>query len=204
MWYRAFWGKSIVGKQIGFVADYCRVCHDIRAFSVKRVSKAEHVFFIPLERGRLLEHRQTCRECGVESSCQRGKFLQIAKVCDPSIERLIEETFPGVHQAYADRMAQEREAVTVEPGDERDKRDALMMEAFHIAESRFRGGSPAEGIRLLVVALRPLNPTEDEIRDCLRYFRRMRRKIGTQLRTATVMDELFPERRKEGGRKYDY
>jgi len=37
------WGKKIVYRKLGFVADFCPICRGPRAFELKRVGSASHL-----------------------------------------------------------------------------------------------------------------------------------------------------------------
>ena len=204
MWYLVVWGKREREKHLGYAADFCQLCRKIRAFTIKRVRRAGHIYFIPVERGTFLENRQTCTTCQTTRQCHLGTYTRIASSFDGSIERLIRETFPAVEDVYAERIEFENQiasgAGTV---DSKLRREAL-MEGFSLASPHFEHGSGLEGRRLLTRTLKPFDPTAEEIRECLQHFRRNGARIGTKLRTADVVNSLAEEAGKTKPDAYDY
>lgn len=204
MFYFLIWGSAPIETPIGFAADFCFVCRKITAFSVNRVSKAPHIFFIPVGSGKTLGHTQTCQTCRATADCECSRFAQLDHPFDEDLERLAAATFPTIRQDFSERLAIEEriaaDADTLEP----EVRRKLLMEPFQMAARHYEHGIGARGLHLLVIALRPLHPRETEIRECLTHFRKTRARIGRRLRTAHVMERLYEDTAGRAPGGYDY
>src|SRR5258706_9118781 len=40
------WGKKRVTKSLGYVADFCPLCRDVRTFELVRVGLAGHIYYL--------------------------------------------------------------------------------------------------------------------------------------------------------------
>lgn len=204
MWILVFWGTREREKRLGYVADFCPVCRKIRAFEVTRVSTASHIYFIPLERGTFLEHRQKCRSCFTAFTSHLGRYRAVTPNLQGSMESLVTETFPSIHEVYRERLEIEERVKSGGSASDLELRKQMLMEVFHLAYPHFEEGIGTEGRRILARGLKPLEPTEDEVRECLQHFRQFRCRMGARLRTAEVMSSIRPEERKSVPGQYEY
>lgn len=194
------WGRRRIAKTLGYVADYCVVCRKITKFEVIRTTIANHIFFIPIETPTLLGTMQSCQKCAAEFDFTPDRFKSLAKHSFRSVDELSTITFPSVYETFRERLEIERQ-LKIDPNSiDPQIRAELMMEVFRLALAHCREGSRSEGMRLLIIALRPLNPTADEIRDCLVHTHR----LESGVRTADLMRHLFPERFPVAPGTYDY
>lgn len=204
MWILVLWGKREREKHLGYAADFCHLCRKIRAFAIKRVRLAGHIYFIPVERGTFLEHRQTCITCQTTRECHPGTYVHLSSSLEDSVERLIEKTYPSVGELYKDRIEFENQVMAGASPLHAKMRMETLMDAFCLASAHFEKGSGLEGRRLLAHALKPLNPTEEEVRECLQHFRRNGARMGARLRTAEVLKSISQEDSRAKPDAYDY
>lgn len=101
------WGKSIKRQKLGFVADYCAVCRDLRAFKVNRVGSASHIYYISFGDGDLVGYERTCQSCNTAFEAAPDTYTGMSKVARPGNE-LISETFPNYYTAYRELIERER------------------------------------------------------------------------------------------------
>lgn len=57
------WGQQNNEKKLGYVAEYCTNCRQVRAVKILRVSRVWHVYYIPLGAGTVLGYDGVCRKC---------------------------------------------------------------------------------------------------------------------------------------------
>jgi hypothetical protein len=101
------WGKTIKRQKLGFVADYCALCRDLRTFEVKRVGQASHLYYISFGEGELLGYERTCQDCRTVFETVPDHYRSMARDRRPPVE-LITETFPNYYSAYQDEIAAEK------------------------------------------------------------------------------------------------
>ena len=165
---------------------------------------AAHFWFIPTERGRFLSNRQTCQACHTARICHLGQFQRPTPSAGDSIDELLEKTFPSLRQVYGSRLALEETIAADAAKLDAATRAQMIAEAFDLAEPHFTGGYGHEGRRILAFTLRPLWPSEEEIRACLQIYRKRRSPMGRRLRTAEVMAALYPESKPASRENFDY
>lgn len=201
MWFLIVWGRRQREKHLGYAADYCPICRKVEAFEILEKRHGAHVWFIPVEKGRLLGHAQICGGCQTESESFLTKFRSVSGFRGKSLDALISKTNPDVREANAERLAL---ADRLASGVDETTRQRLMMEAFALAEPHFRGGYGHQGRRILTVALRPLQPKEEEIRACLERYRQTGSRMGARVQTEEVMVSIYPETEVKDPNKFSY
>jgi hypothetical protein len=137
-----FWGTKAVIRKLGYVADFCPICREIRGFQVSRIGRAGHLYGLSFGEGQLVGHQKTCSHCGVELKADAAIYKDIPKkLQDAGTTQLINTTFPDIRQYYADRLSLE-DQLTRQPGKiDAQTRLALVKEPFlllaPIVEKRF-------------------------------------------------------------------
>lgn len=101
------WGKTIKRQKLGFVADYCSVCRDLRTFQVKRIGSASHVYYISFGEGDLVGYERICGVCSTPFETAPDTYSGMSKDSRPATE-LVSETFPNYYKVYDDVIARER------------------------------------------------------------------------------------------------
>jgi hypothetical protein len=201
MFFFAIWGKKKTETSLGVAADFCPICRKIAPFAIKRVGVAAHLYFIPLHEGEFRGHSQTCLSCGTRLPSDPTRFVRLVKFADLPLERLIDATFPSIRDQLSERLALEERIAADPRGMDEETRCATLLDAFHIASEFFDNRDSDGGLRVLAKALRPLEPSEEEVRAGLNHFRSKGAKIGLKLRTEQVMKTL---RHKPSVHDFDY
>jgi FimV-like protein len=101
------WGEKEVRRRLGYVADFCPLCRDLRAFEVNRLGIAGHIYYITFVEGRLAGYRMTCQVCRTEFQCEPETYATLARESAPPL-RLAATTFPGWRRKRAPELAVER------------------------------------------------------------------------------------------------
>jgi hypothetical protein len=198
------WGRRLREKHLGYVADYCRVCRKILAFEVIEQRMANHIWFIPIERGRIVRNAEICSGCQTDCDCYLGRFKSVSRSARGPLDSLIERTQPNVREANKERLAVAELLTTGSDGIDAKARLHLMMEAFSLAEPHFRIGYGHQGRHILAVALRPLWPNVEEIRACLERYRSSGSRMGAHLRVEEVMVSIYPESEVKDPNRFSY
>jgi hypothetical protein len=101
------WGKTIKRQKLGFVADFCPVCRDLRTFKVNRVGSASHVYYISFGQGDLVGYERICGVCSTPFEADPNTYSGMADKSRPASE-LISETFPNYSTVYRALLERER------------------------------------------------------------------------------------------------
>lgn len=165
------WGKKYVYSRLGYVADFCHLCREVRAFELTRVGLAGHFYYISLTQGDLVGHERKCKTCGTEFNCKPEIYARPSKELLP-VRELIRLTFPNLATYHAARFALEKAIRDPFKKISAADRLALIKEPFTLlsnkAEAHFRasyfdhqsiaaffvaviiGGAPAAGLVALL------------------------------------------------------
>jgi len=255
-------GKKRVEKRLGFVAGFCPICRDVRAFRLIQVSVATAFNEVPLGKGILAGHLVECVDCQVRLQSSLEQYPTAEPEYPLGLDWLVERTCPDLRAQYSGRLK-------VEAGLKKgrsmllpEQRGDYLLEPFLIlspmVDARFRdptrmdvpstlGGvatflltvvsfycaiqffhGPAQDRALIGVAivlglgvffgllqlhlapsrfvrrriglmaaraLRPLDPSQGEIEDCLQKCREKKLRIGRELKT----DQLWLQMKLTGG-----
>ncbi len=96
-------------RKLGYVAEFCVLCRGIRPCRLIKYGMEETILFVvPLGMKKVLGHRAVCPECSISQEVDPAKYLSIAKSARGDVGMLAQETFPGIHEAYAGRFELER------------------------------------------------------------------------------------------------
>jgi hypothetical protein len=87
------WGQKPVLRNIGYVADFCPVCHTVRAFSVQEIGMAWHLYYLPVSKAEPAGHQRTCCECGMTYPMEITQFPRVSEQLLP-LEALRDATNP--------------------------------------------------------------------------------------------------------------
>jgi hypothetical protein len=103
------WGTRRILTKLGYVADFCPICRQNRPFSVFRVGKAAHLYFISFGNGNLVGHLAECQTCHSDLSVNPNLYQTISKNSSAELKSLIQETFPSITQHYQERLEVEED-----------------------------------------------------------------------------------------------
>jgi len=98
------WGRKVVRRSIGHVADFCPMCRAPKGFELTRVGSARHVYYITAGEGALVGFERTCWDCGTALQAEPATYATIAKSRLPLAE-LIRATFPNLAFARSEPVA---------------------------------------------------------------------------------------------------
>jgi hypothetical protein len=101
------WGTTIKRKKLGFVADFCAVCRDLRTFKVNRIGSASHVYYISFGQGDLVGYERTCEVCSTPVEANPNTYTGMADQRRPA-SALISETFPNYYTVNRELLERER------------------------------------------------------------------------------------------------
>jgi hypothetical protein len=73
------WGSRRTERILGYVADFCPVCREARAFRLVRVGLASHVYYISFGAGRHVGHVIRCEECGSSFDTDATRYATFEK-----------------------------------------------------------------------------------------------------------------------------
>lgn len=103
------WGKKVVHRKVGYVADYCPLCREPSAFLLHRVGVAGHVYYISFGEGQLAGYERTCQGCQTKSKAEPSRYSATPSKYT-GVEDLCLKTFPDLREAYAERLSLEDKA----------------------------------------------------------------------------------------------
>jgi hypothetical protein len=155
------WGKKHVYKKMGFVADFCPLCRNVRAFQLDRVGLAGHVYYVTVSQGELVGHARTCMTCKTILNGNPALYREVSKRL-VDLSELQRSTFPNLRTYHAERLALEQ-SIKLSPGTiPADTRRALLKEPFlllhPIVEKRFSSTQIDKHTGLTLLAMFVLLP----------------------------------------------
>src|SRR5262245_45859144 len=102
------WGTRRAHRRGGWVADFCPLCREIRAFAIERVKMVRHIQYIPVSSGQLIGENKICNGCGVRTPARSGDYRTVKRFrLGASVQALVEQTAPDLPQKMAGRLAME-------------------------------------------------------------------------------------------------
>lgn len=134
------WGTKHRYPKLGFAADFCPICRDFREFHLHEVREVSHVYYVSLGKGKLVGFRIDCPDCGVQLYQDELGIEDTTPSPSSSIDESISLTNPSIREAYAKRMAIEKELASGALPEEPNIRSALLFEPFEaLAPEMARG-----------------------------------------------------------------
>src|SRR4051812_31190023 len=123
------WGTKRVTKRLGYVADFCPLCRDVRTFEVIRIGMAGHIYYLTLSDGELAGHERHCTVCHTALNAEPERYVQISeRLLAPG--ELQSVTFPKLNEYWAARLGVERELKSVFGKVTPEDRQTLIREPF--------------------------------------------------------------------------
>jgi hypothetical protein len=94
-------------ESMGYVADFCPLCRQVRPFRLQYIGLAGHVYYVALGHGELIGHQKQCTACKSVLDADPEAYREICRrKLDP--ETLRERTFPNLARHYAYRLEVEK------------------------------------------------------------------------------------------------
>src|SRR5216683_6973038 len=97
-------GHYIRTRPRGIVADQCRHCGKVTRFQLIQYYKVQHVYFIPLGSGSLINSELKCTDCARRSSTSFEDYLGIVsskRAPSLSLGEVVDETNPRLGKLVA-------------------------------------------------------------------------------------------------------
>lgn len=123
------WGKKLVYRKLGHVADFCPICRKPRAFVLRRLGSAGHLYYITVSQGELVGYDRTCVQCGTSFNAEPTQYAAVAPQLAP-LPELARKTFPDLEQAWKERLDLERQLRQDPRALNVDDRKALIRSPF--------------------------------------------------------------------------
>ncbi|MEX3957503.1 hypothetical protein [Trinickia sp. EG282A] len=124
-----FWGRKLVYRKHGYVADFCPICREPRAFKLQRVGSAGHVYNISVGEGRLVGYHRSCLTCRTPVESELSTYASVAKA-RAALPELMAQTYPNLESAWRDRLALEERVRTALPSLQPEERRELIRDPF--------------------------------------------------------------------------
>jgi len=138
------WGTRRTERRLGYVADFCPICREVRAFRLIRVGLVGHLYYISIGAGKLVGHVIRCEECGVDFETDLTRYASIEKKRPLHFSNLVPATFPNFEVAYAAELAQEdqirRAPRALPPGERQELLIAPFRHLHGAVAARYAGG----------------------------------------------------------------
>ncbi|HUQ27945.1 MAG TPA: hypothetical protein VM051_05100 [Usitatibacter sp.] len=129
------WGKKHVYRSLGYVADFCPICRDLRTFEMRRLGLAGHFYYVSFGEGSLIGHIRTCTVCGILLNGRPEIYAAMNRKKLPPAELAV-LTRPDWREAHASRLAVERDLTNAFAKVPADVRTALIREPFDLLAPR--------------------------------------------------------------------
>lgn len=129
------WGKKLVYRKLGYVADFCPICREAKPFELQRVGSAGHVYYITVGEGELVGYERTCQHCRISLQAEPSMYSDISKKPMP-LRDLITHTFPNIQQVFQGRMELEDKVKKSPSLLTAEERHALIRQPFTLLASK--------------------------------------------------------------------
>lgn len=134
------WGRRVVRRPAGWVADFCPICRRPEVFGLVRVGSAAHVYYLSFGEGTLVGHEIQCRACGMTYATEMERYSGAIRTPRDRVTDVLEETQPRLYERHAQRLAVEDRLRTGSLAP--DERARLIEEPFHLLE----GSAPTDAL----------------------------------------------------------
>jgi hypothetical protein len=88
------WGEQNTEKKLGYVAEYCATCRDVRTVKLLRVGRTSHIYYLPLGQGRLLGYDGVCRKCELRFGVEITDYPALEEDKNAELIPLVQKTNP--------------------------------------------------------------------------------------------------------------
>lgn len=139
------WGTRRTERTLGYVADFCTGCRDIRAFKLVRVGMVSHLYYVSFGAGKHVGHLMRCEECRIDFPADATRYASIEKHRPAEITELVRATFPALRTTCATQLALVAEIDKAPHALPPAQRQTLLIEPFQIlhgaVEARYANGT---------------------------------------------------------------
>jgi hypothetical protein len=96
--------KGVSKVLLGYVADYCNICHGARCFRVESQKSQQTMYGVETSSHDLGVMKQ-CGACGISSLSSRTLYASFSCTPEANLPALIAQTFPNIWDAYPSEFA---------------------------------------------------------------------------------------------------
>ncbi len=123
------WGKRVIRKKVGYVADFCPMCREAQTFLLREVRTYSHIYYIPTSASALLGYERVCQVCELALHGAPKQYVAMSKK-PGHVTEIMDRSFPGFHEVYGERLKIE-ESLRMSPDDlSQEMRRALIQQPF--------------------------------------------------------------------------
>jgi hypothetical protein len=122
------WGQKAVTKKLGRVAQWCPLCQEARACTLREHRTVGHLYYIPLGRGTVQGHTVRCDTCREATPTDLGAYTAMSNDRRASLEQLVDATNPTLPDEIAQRLDAWDRALSGELSE--DERLAMIAQPF--------------------------------------------------------------------------
>ncbi|MGO4382457.1 hypothetical protein AB4Z19_29670 [Pseudoduganella sp. RAF19] len=101
------WGRKVARRPLGFVADYCEICGEPKAFKLTRLDLVGHICYVRFGHGELMGYERTCTTCDTFFEANSAEYAGVSRISWP-IEALLRKTRPRFEDVMEERRALEK------------------------------------------------------------------------------------------------
>lgn len=127
------YGTRGTERKLGYVADFCPVCHTVRTFKLVRIGQVSHLYYISFGSGKRIGEVRVCETCGIALDAGPADYATVEKKPGADVSALLAATFPNLKTMRAERLALESR---ISSGLSADERNMLLFEPFNLLHSR--------------------------------------------------------------------
>jgi len=135
------WGRRVIRKKVGYVADFCPMCREPQAFLMNQLSTYRHLYFIPVSAKESLGYERICQGCKLALKGAPVHYVATPKK-PTSVQEIVSRSFPKLPEVYADRLRIEEQVKKAPALIPKDLRYALIKQPFVVVsplvESRYK------------------------------------------------------------------
>lgn len=122
-------------QQLGYVADFCPICREPRAFRLSSKRLIPQSYYIPVGIGEFVGNERRCLDCGVDLHGDPSRYAALARQ-GGSFGALKKLTYPGFDEAQRGRLELEK-AVRKDPfGIDARDRQLLIRQPLELLSRR--------------------------------------------------------------------
>lgn len=89
-------GTKAAQKRIGWAADYCHVCLEVREFEILAQGIGRHVYFVSTGLTETHAHLKKCCSCHFPSRTDLSLYQKVMTKRPRSLDELVQDTFPAL------------------------------------------------------------------------------------------------------------
>ncbi|MEA3211547.1 MAG: hypothetical protein QOE70_4604 [Chthoniobacter sp.] len=125
-------GTRRTEQYLGWVADFCPICREARAFRLFRIGIVSHIYFISFGSGTLVGFEIECSDCRTRLGIDEFRHAKTEKDRPADLVDLAARTLPGMRELLGDRLRLELQIRSAPRALDPSVRQVLLNEPFKI------------------------------------------------------------------------